>query len=72
MDAFTEFLRDSGVGSLPPRPHDPSAVPSESQMIEEMTRSVEELFEKRRRMQENADGVASLLTSRENWGKKIP
>lgn len=70
MDAFTEFLRDTGVGSLPPRPYDPSAMPSEAQMVEEMTRSVEELFEKRQRMQENANGVASLLAASESWGKK--
>ncbi|GJJ15168.1 hypothetical protein Clacol_009443 [Clathrus columnatus] len=63
MDAFTEFLRSSGIGSLPPRPCDPNNIPSESQLVEEMTRSVQELFEKRQRLQENASAVVSLLAS---------
>jgi len=63
LAVFAEFLRETGVGSLPLLVQDPSAMPTEQEMIENMTKSVQELFERRQRMQDNAASVASLLSA---------
>ncbi|KIJ34309.1 hypothetical protein M422DRAFT_52074 [Sphaerobolus stellatus SS14] len=64
------FLRESGVGSLPLIAPDPSVIPLEQDMIENMTKSVQELFERSQKMQENAASVASLLSASEDPTKK--
>ncbi|KAF8578910.1 hypothetical protein K439DRAFT_1360870 [Ramaria rubella] len=70
LESFGDFLRDSGVGSLPLVASDEATMPTEQKMMEEMARSVQLLFEKRQRMHENAAGIASLLAAPETRGKK--
>ncbi|KAF8515498.1 hypothetical protein BU17DRAFT_51612 [Hysterangium stoloniferum] len=70
LDAFADFLRESGVGSLPVMPFDPENLPTQQQMIEGMTKSVQTLYEKRQRLQDNAGAVASLLAIPESRGKR--
>lgn len=63
LDSFADFLRETGVGSLPLLPPDPTAMPAEQHMIEDMTKTVQQLFERRQKMQDNAASVASLLST---------
>ena len=70
LDSFADFLRESGVGALPLLTLDTSPIPSEQEMVVNMTKSVQELFERRQRVQENAASVASLLSASEDRTKK--
>jgi len=69
LESFADFLRDTGLGSLPLIAPDSTAIPTERQMIEAMSTSVQTLFQRRQRTQENAAGIASLLAS-ETRGKR--
>jgi hypothetical protein len=70
LETYVEFLRESGVGSLPLVPSGTEALPSEQKMIQDMSKSVQTLFEKRQRRQENAAGIASLLTAPDTRGRR--
>ncbi|KAF8521314.1 hypothetical protein JB92DRAFT_2707963 [Gautieria morchelliformis] len=70
LQTFVDFLRESGVGSLPLVASDTAEPPSEQKMIQDMSKSVQALFEKRQRRQENAAGIASLLTAPEIHGRR--
>lgn len=70
LETFGEFLRESGVGSLPLVASDTQEAPTEQKMIEDMAKSVQTLFEKRQRRQENAAGIASLLAVPEVRGRR--
>lgn len=61
LESFADFLRDTGIGSLPLIAPESAAMPTEQQMMEDMSTSVQALFERRQRTQENAAGIASLL-----------
>ncbi|TFY68405.1 hypothetical protein EVJ58_g1035 [Rhodofomes roseus] len=66
LELLAAVLRQSGVGALPMRPRDPSNAASqpeadEERLIAEMTSAVQALFEKRKRLEESAGVVASLL-----------
>lgn len=70
LETFGEFLRESGVGSLPLVASDTVEVLAEQNMIEDMAKSVQTLFEKRQRRQENAAGIASLLAAADTHGRR--
>lgn len=68
LHSLVELLRRSGVGALPLHPPPPPDVPSqpaeeEERQIAEMTAAVQALFEKRKRLEESAGVVASLLAA---------
>ncbi|KAI0354153.1 hypothetical protein OH77DRAFT_1457253 [Trametes cingulata] len=61
LELLVEVLRQTGVGALP---LDPPPIPdprTEDQMIAEVTRAVQALYERQRRIQEGASVVANLL-----------
>ncbi|KZT71097.1 hypothetical protein DAEQUDRAFT_724459 [Daedalea quercina L-15889] len=65
---LAELLRHSGVGALPLRPSPATNAPQqlgedEERQITEMTAAVQALFEKRKRLEESAGVVASLLAA---------
>ena len=65
---LAEILRQSGVGALPlhpPLPPDVASQPAEEEerQIADMTAAVQALFEKRKRLEESAGVVASLLAA---------
>ncbi|KAH9923823.1 uncharacterized protein B0H18DRAFT_1013530 [Fomitopsis serialis] len=74
LQLLAEVLRHSGVGALPLRPRDPLHVQQpeveEEQLIAEMTVAVQALFEKRKRLEESAGVVASLLGATEKEGRR--
>ncbi len=74
LETLCEFLRQTGVGALPIIPSDPNnpsilqpptSFSEESQLIQNLTQSVQTLYEKRKKMQDNSATVAILLSSTE-------
>ena len=67
LHLLAELLRHSGVGALPlsPPPPDVPSLPSEDEepKIAEMTAAVQALFETRKRLEESAGMVVSLLAA---------
>jgi hypothetical protein len=65
-----EFLRQTGVGSLPllplPVPDAPPSVPpTEQELLAQTNAAIEHDYERQRRVQESAGVVASLLAVNE-------
>ena len=63
-------LEQSGVGALPVNvaPNDPN-VPQEQWLLKEATKSVQALYDRRKRIQDNHTVVASLLAAAESTRK---
>ena len=66
MLELTALLEQSGVGALPVNvaPNDPN-VPQEQWLLQETTKSVQALYDKRKRIQDNYAVVASHLAAPE-------
>ena len=73
MHALADVLRQSGVGAYPLPTPDSGArnasPPTEQQLIADTTRSVQQLYDEFKRMQESSAVVANLLAAPESVGR---
>ncbi|KAG7440066.1 uncharacterized protein BT62DRAFT_938399 [Guyanagaster necrorhizus] len=63
---LSDIMRRTGVGALPllpfpPQPGAPQVVPTEQEMMVDVSKSVQVLYERLKRSQESAAVVANLL-----------
>jgi hypothetical protein len=56
-----EFLKQTGLGALPSLPA--NTTPTEQQVMQELTKGIQELFERQGRLQDNGAVVVNLLNA---------
>lgn len=73
LQTLAEMLRQSGIGAFPLPASDSDArnasPPTEQQLIADTTRSVQQLYEEFKRMQESSAVVANILAAQESAGR---
>lgn len=67
---LSSFLEQTGIGALPVISSEDINVPEEQWLIQEVTKSVQALYDKRKRIQDNHAVVANILAAPESFRKQ--